>query len=1280
MSQTLYYGVAVTFIVFLIAILSLFIALKNYRPDLKMMNYFSLSIVMIGIMGLAGMQVLSDNKHAKVPDDPAVTLYKNADWILSEDAGLSQLSMKHNWEENPTLENKFLYALSLLKNNDTNRAKKLLEEVNRSVDNSEYVTPTMVKDALSFTDTIPPNTDDSSNELAEHELEPIHDILNGIKDSVVKHSSFKESELELLAAIDVERLTFLASTNGDISEAQQHLNEVLSQDGKPIRNPVMKKEIAKSSMFLQNKSAAEKYFIEVIQDYPNDQESIAMLSEIYLNGDYIPSEAAQQLPQYNFAKLGAIQRAIDTYENMQIEDMEEKNIDFNYTEQLSNELAYALVDSIRGQAEDNPTIDVRLSRYYFNKGDNEKAKEFIQKMLDHKNELGVYEQMVINTIQYNDEKAKDITSNMSFIERRQFMEETYQMKEDLYASFHSPTIYPERTVSEESYEYFLTETIKEPNNETISIMNIEPDDDGEITLYLGTDNLDDLSNGKLVVTDNGKPIENFSLEKLSDLDASGSLRSIGLVLDVSGSMQGNRIELAKSASARFLQQIRDYEQAELVSFNSAPSLVQSFTKDRGSLVSSVLDLSADGGTNITDALIFELERLKNEDGHKVLFIFSDGEDDVFSEVESRAKVIDLANRYGVTIFAVGFGAGYETLSEVATETGGAYIATPNEATIFSSFDSISEMLENVYRVTYQLDPVEYGTHLVKVQYGQASDKKEYELAIPAQGPGDKASNDVSGFQIYQMNPSTIYQSKGKTKATLSGKGLKDVEILTINGEEVEDYKIVSDEEIEITIPESISYGLHLVVAVNNKGEEAQTEFAVAKPGLQDPIQFGWATLYADHCKEQGNTINCIGNPSVDKFIYPSGAKMTLENGEKLTFNGIAFAVEDTKLSFFKNTLGGQNEVLSGEFILTKEDYGEFFSLDSGLASKIKFNKLGFDIALADMKYQAKRDERPGTFTAEARYDGTGDRFLYDHTNLLTEVKLLQKIAPLLDTSVKVKAEVATDRANISGSLDYNGLETGVIALTEIGGGFQYDDIRKRVVIDARVGGFEIANRKLKGVFEGASVSLGVEYPFKPRIGVTLEGNFPLGTTGVTINKAGLLADFTSYREAGFDLGVGTVADSIVQMIVQELNKIEVLGIQLFDLNEDTQLLGLDISGQLKNAFTKDWEGTGSGTVLVLGFDVIESNGRYTSHLIEGELKKGTKTNKTTVVFSDPSYNDRLVIYHERDLVNLGENVPLNAKVSFELIPADLTKSNIKLSGKVGWKEFEYDQDDLNIFK
>src|SRR5690606_20244252 len=175
-------------------------------------------------------------------------------------------------------------------------------------------------------------------------------------------------------------------------------------------------------------------------------------------------------------------------------------------------------------------------------------------------------------------------------------------------------------------------------------------------------------------------------------------------------------------------------------------------------------------------------------------------------------------------------------------------------------------------------------------------------------------------------------------------------------------------------------------------------------------------------------------------------------------------------------------------------------------------------------------------------------------------------------------------------------------------------------------------------------------------------------------------DFTSYREAGFDLGVGTVADSIVQMIVQELNKIEVLGIQLFDLNEDTQLLGLDISGQLKNAFTKDWEGTGSGTVQVLGFDVIESNGRYTSHLIEGELKKGTKTNKTTVVFSDPSYNDRLVIYHERDLVNLGENVPLNAKVSFELIPADLTKSNMKLSGKVGWKEFEYDQDDLNIFK
>ncbi|WP_102028867.1 VWA domain-containing protein [Salirhabdus sp. Marseille-P4669] len=1289
MNQLLYIGVIATCIVFFIAILSLFIALKKYRPDWKIMKFFPLGVVMIGIMGLASFQVLTDNHEAKVPYDPAVDLYKNADWVLTEDAGLSQLSIKHKWEETPTIENKFLFSLTLLKNNDINRAVKLLEEVKRSVEASEYLTVNMVEDALSIAEALPEEVNEQTGEIEESALEPIHDILAEIKESVEKNSKFDETELSFLATIDRERLIFLTSINGDTSEAREKLDTVLNTEDVTIRNPVIKKEIAKSSMFFQNNSAAEKYLIDVIQDYPSDHEAITMLSEIYLNGEYVPSEAAQTLPQYNFAKLGAVQSAIETYEKMQVEDVLKDEKDdsnneefaFDYSKQLSNELAFALVDSIEGQSDENPTIDVRMSRYYFNKGDNETAKAYIQEMLNHKDELGVFEQMVINTIQYNDEKSKDLTNTSSFTERRPYMEEMYQMKEDLYASFHTPTIYgDERTVSEESYEYFLTETIKEPTNERISIMNIEPNDDGEITLYLGAENMEDLSKGKLSITDNGKPIEDFTFERLSDLDDGNSLRSIGLVLDVSGSMDGSRIEMAKSAGASFLQQIKDYEQAELVSFNSAPTLVQSFTKDKGALVSSVMGLSAGGNTNITDSLIYELERLKNEDGHKVLFIFSDGEDDVFSQVESRAKVIDLANQYGISIFAVGFGAGYETLSEVAVETGGAYIATPNEATIFSGFDSVSEMLDNVYRVTYQLDPVEYGTHIVKAQYDQVSDKKEYELAAPAAGPGDDEEDEENvHFDIYQMIPSTIYQSKGDTVAILSGKGLKDVELLSINGEEIEDYKILSDEEIEITIPDSISYGLHLIVAVNNKGEEAQTEFVVSKPGMQDNYDFGWATLYADFCQAQGTTIECIGNPSVDKFLYPSGAKMTLKNDEELTFNGLAFDVQDSKLSFFKSTLGGRNEFINEQITMKKKDYGEFFDLSNGSFSGITFNKLGFDIALTNMGYQAKLEKAPGSFTAETKFNGSDAKSLIGKTTL-TNLRLIEKISQLLDYSMEATAEISPDQANITGKINYSGFDAGLIGFSDVGGGFQYDDIRKRFVFDANVGGFEIANRKLKGVFEAADLSIGVEYPFKTRFGLTLEGNVPIGATGLTLNKAGLLVDATSYREGGFDVGVGTVADPVIQMAIQEINNFEIMNIKLFELDENTQLLGLDISGLLKNAFTSDWEGTGKATGQVIGFNVVEANSRYTKNLIESELKQNDKTFKTTIVFNDPAYWNDLVIYHESGIEkNLPFDLKVMAKANFEIVPSDLGRSDVKISGQVGWTKFEFDKDDLNIF-
>src|SRR5690625_1838786 len=172
-------------------------------------------------------------------------------------------------------------------------------------------------------------------------------------------------------------------------------------------------------------------------------------------------------------------------------------------------------------------------------------------------------------------------------------------------------------------------------------MTVEADEDGTVSMYVGTENIKSLSKKDVTLTDNNDDIEDFTIEKMSDLSGKDDFeRSIGLVIDVSGSMQGDRIEVAKNASKSFIQGIKDYEQAELVSFESSPSLIQDFTGNKQSLIQGVNGLEANGGTNITDALIFEMERLKDQVGHKVLFIFSDGEDDQFSQVESRAQVID----------------------------------------------------------------------------------------------------------------------------------------------------------------------------------------------------------------------------------------------------------------------------------------------------------------------------------------------------------------------------------------------------------------------------------------------------------------------------------------------------------------------------------------------------------------------------------------------------------------------------------------------------------------
>ena len=92
-------------------------------------------------------------------------------------------------------------------------------------------------------------------------------------------------------------------------------------------------------------------------------------------------------------------------------------------------------------------------------------------------------------------------------------------------------------------------------------------------------------------------------EDISYRDSSEMLYyDLALLIDVSGSMSGSRMSLAKSTLNAFIDALYGKDEATIVKFNSYANTIQEMTNDKELLKSKVNTLYAGGGTNATAAL------------------------------------------------------------------------------------------------------------------------------------------------------------------------------------------------------------------------------------------------------------------------------------------------------------------------------------------------------------------------------------------------------------------------------------------------------------------------------------------------------------------------------------------------------------------------------------------------------------------------------------------------------------------------------------------------------
>ena len=103
--------------------------------------------------------------------------------------------------------------------------------------------------------------------------------------------------------------------------------------------------------------------------------------------------------------------------------------------------------------------------------------------------------------------------------------------------------------------------------------------------------------------------------------------SVGIVLDTSGSMEGNKIRTARQAVERFIRTIHEDDDIFLMTFSSDAALRQDFTSDRAQLSRALLRIRVSGETALYDGLRDGLSKIRNgQHDKRAILLITDGQD------------------------------------------------------------------------------------------------------------------------------------------------------------------------------------------------------------------------------------------------------------------------------------------------------------------------------------------------------------------------------------------------------------------------------------------------------------------------------------------------------------------------------------------------------------------------------------------------------------------------------------------------------------------------------
>lgn len=216
----------------------------------------------------------------------------------------------------------------------------------------------------------------------------------------------------------------------------------------------------------------------------------------------------------------------------------------------------------------------------------------------------------------------------------------------------------------------------------------------------------DLTRDDFEVLEDGRPqqVRYFSVGLASD--AEDIPLHLGLLLDMSSSMERND-RFQKTAAIRFLNTLTYAADMTLVDFDTEVRVGRYGQQDFGRLIERIRGRRPEGYTALYDALGVYLDGAFEQDGRKVLVLYTDGED-----TRSRLSIRDardLLRASDVTVYAIGFQADLRArarqrqrmrLGQLTRITGGAAYFPHSLDAVEEIYTSIVDELDARYSLGY----------------------------------------------------------------------------------------------------------------------------------------------------------------------------------------------------------------------------------------------------------------------------------------------------------------------------------------------------------------------------------------------------------------------------------------------------------------------------------------------------------------------------------------------------------------------------------------------------